>query len=68
MTMTAEQSRALIDAIAVAPTPDALEELRRQVRRECGLDGRGSFAELLIEVRLEKLARPTQAASDTRSA
>lgn len=57
MTLTAEQSRAFIEAIVTAPSIDALHVLHRQARHECGLDIRGSFLELLIEVTQEKLAR-----------
>jgi hypothetical protein len=49
------QSRALIEAIAVAPSEDVLGELRRVARREHGLDVCGSFLELLIELRQERL-------------
>ena len=57
MTLTAEQTRALVEAIAVAPSDDALQELRRVARHEHGFDVRGSFLELLLEYRQEKLAR-----------
>ena len=57
MTLTPEQSRALVDAIATAPSLDALADLRRVATREQRLDARGSFLELLIEIREEKLAR-----------
>ena len=57
MTLTVEQSRALIDAIALAPSDDALGELRRVARREHGPEIDGSFLELLIALRQEKLAR-----------
>lgn len=57
MTMTPEQCRSLIDAIAAAASSDVLAELRRGVRREQGFDVRGSFVELLIDLRQEKLAR-----------
>lgn len=64
MTLTAEQSRAFIEAIATAPSIDALRVLHRQATRECGWEIRGSFLELLIEVTQEKLAR--QASNDER--
>ena len=57
MTLTSEQSRAIVDAIAIAPSADALGELRRDVRREYGPDVRGSFAEVLLDLRAEQLAR-----------
>lgn len=57
MTLTAEQYRALVEAIAVAASPDVLAALRGVVRREQGLDLRGSFAEVLIELREERLMR-----------
>jgi hypothetical protein len=54
--LTAEQSRALIDAIATADTLEALADLRR-VAREQLLDVRGGFLELLIELRQDTLTR-----------
>jgi hypothetical protein len=57
MALTAEQTRALIDAIASAASLDVLSELRREVRREYGFDVRGGFVELLIDVQQAKLAR-----------
>lgn len=57
MTLSAEQSRALIDAISAADSAAVLDELRRRARREFGLDVRGGFLELLIDVRLAKLER-----------
>jgi hypothetical protein len=57
MTLTVEQSRALIDAIFVADSADVLGELRCQARRELGRDVDGSFLELLIDVRLSTLER-----------
>jgi hypothetical protein len=57
MTLTTEQCRALIEAIAVASSIDALATLRCAVRREHGLDVQGGFVELLIELRREKLER-----------
>ena len=65
MTLTVEQSRALIDAIALAPSDDVLGELRRVARREHGPDIHGSFLELLIELRQEKLARTGAARART---
>ena len=65
MTLTVEQSRALIDAIALAPSDDVLGELRRAARREHGLDIHGSFLDLLIELRQEKLARTGAAGART---
>jgi len=55
MRLTTEQSRALVDAIAAAPSLDTLADLRRVARREHALDVRGSFLELLIELRQERL-------------
>jgi len=57
MTMTLEQSRALVDAIASAASVEALAELQRLARREHMLDLRGGFLELLISVRLDNLTR-----------
>jgi len=65
MTLTTEQSRALVDAIATAPSLDALADLRRAAAREQRLDVRGSFLELLIELRQEKLARAGAARART---
>lgn len=62
MTLTVEQSRALIDAISAADSADALGELRRQARRELGRDVDGSFLELLIDVRLSTLERANRRA------
>ena len=58
MTLTTEQYRALIEAIAVASTLEALAALRTVARREQGLDVRGGFVETLIELRQERLTRP----------
>jgi hypothetical protein len=58
MTLTAEQSRTLVDAIAAAPSVGALEQLRREAGREFGLDVLGSFVELLIDLRRAQLERP----------
>lgn len=63
MTLTPEQSRALVDAIATAASLEILAELRRSARREHALDVRGGFLELLIELRRDALTR----ASATRS-
>ena len=63
MTLTAEQSRALVDAIVAA-----LETLRRQMRRRWGLDLRGGFLELLIELRAVKLAELASSAESDRTA
>ena len=57
MPLTAEQSRALIDAIATAASVESLTELRQVARREHLLDLRGGFLELLIAVRLDTLTR-----------
>ena len=57
MTLTVEQSRALIEAIAIAPSHDVLGELRRVAAREHSLEMHGSFLEWLIDLRQEKLAR-----------
>ena len=59
MTLTTEQYRALIEAIAVASTLEALAALRAVVQREQpGPDVRGGFVEMLIELRQERLTRP----------
>ena len=55
MTLTTEQYRALIEAIAVASTIEALVALRRVVRREYGLDAEGGFVESLIQLRHQRL-------------
>ena len=55
MPLTAEQSRALIDAIATAASLESLTELQQVARREHLLDARGGFLELLIAVRLDAL-------------
>ena len=55
MPLTAEQSRALIDAIATAASVESLTELRQVARREHLLDLRGGFLEMLIAVRLDNL-------------
>ena len=57
MTLTAEQSVALVEEIAAAPSSEALEELPRRTRREYGLEMLGSFAEILIDLRRTSLAR-----------
>ena len=57
MTLTLEQSRALVDAIATAASVEVLAELRRVARREHALDVRGGFLELLIELRRDTLMR-----------
>ena len=57
MPLTAEQSRALIDAIATAASVESLTELRQVARREHLLDLRGGFLEMLIAVRLDNLTR-----------
>jgi len=62
MTLTTEQSRALVDAVACAQSLNTLAELRQLVRREHGLDVRG-FLETLIELRQERLERQTKRSS-----
>lgn len=57
MTLTTEQSRALVDAIADAPSENILGELRQVATREHVLDASGSFLELLIALRQAKLTR-----------
>ena len=52
MTLTTEQSGALVAAITAATS---LAELRHVARREYGLEAGGSFLELLIDFRQEKL-------------
>ena len=68
MTLTPEQSRALVDAIATAPSLDALADLRRVATREQRLDVRGSFLELLIELRQERLEQRLSPPGDSRRA
>ena len=63
MTLTLEQSRALVDAIANAASVEVLAELRRLARREHALDVRGGFLELLIELRRDTLTRATATVS-----
>ena len=65
MTRTAEQCCALVEAIAVASSVAGLDELRQSAQREFGLDVHGSFLELLIELRQEKLARKGAAPART---
>jgi hypothetical protein len=60
MTLATEQSRALVDAIAGAPSLAILADLRRVARREHALDVGGSFLEMLIELRQERLERQTK--------
>ena len=63
MTLTTEQSRALVDAIAAAPSLDTFADLRRVARREHALDVRSSFLELLIELRQERLEQQRRQSS-----
>lgn len=63
MTLTTEQSRALVDAIATAASIEALAELRHLARREHALDVRGGFLELLIDLRRDTLTRAGAAGS-----
>ena len=65
MTRTAEQCCALVEAIAVASSVAGLDQLRQDAQREFGLDVHGSFLELLIELRQEKLARKGAAPART---
>ena len=60
MPLTAEQSRALVDAIATAPSVDALADLRRLASREQMLNVSGGFLELLIALREDMLTRATR--------
>jgi len=57
MTLTTEQSRSLVDAIAITASLEALVELQRLARREHLLDPGGGFLELLIAVRHDTLTR-----------
>jgi hypothetical protein len=61
MPRTVEQSRALVEAIAAAPSADALETLRQQARREGNFEVVGGFLELLIDFRQSKLDGPNAA-------
>jgi hypothetical protein len=63
MTLTAEQCLARVEAIAVASTIAGLDELRQDAHREFGLDVRGSFVELLIDLRQERLEQQRRHAS-----
>ena len=63
MTRTTEQCCALVEAIAVASSVAGLDELRQAVQREFGLDVRGSFVELLIHLRRERLEQQRRHAS-----
>ena len=60
MPLTADQSRALVDAIATAPSVDALADLRRLASREQMLNVSGGFLELLIALREDMLTRATR--------
>ena len=55
MTRTAEQCCALVEAIALSSSVAALDELRQAAQREYGRDVCGSFVELLIELRQQRL-------------
>jgi hypothetical protein len=66
MTVSAEQSYRLVDAIAAAPSVEALDELRRQARRDGGLGGVDSFLAVLIALRAHKLAHPAPASARDR--
>src|SRR6476646_6946795 len=57
MTLTTEQSRSLVDAIATTASLEALVELQRLARREHLFDPGGGFLELLIAVRHDALTR-----------
>jgi len=57
MTLTTEQSRSLVDAIAITASLESLVELQRLARREHLLDPGGGFLELLIAVRHDTLTR-----------
>ncbi len=61
MPLNTDEFRALVDAIALAPSADALSDLRVDVRREYGADVAGSFIELLLALRAEKLTQPVPA-------
>jgi hypothetical protein len=63
MTLTAEQCLARIEAIAVASSIAGLDELRQDADREFGLDVRGSFVELLIDLRRGRLEQQRRHAS-----
>jgi hypothetical protein len=65
MPRTVKQSRAIVEAIAAAPSADALETLRQQARREGSFEVVGSFLELLIDFRQSKLERPNAATRRT---
>jgi len=66
--LTAERARALVNAIAAAPSVVALNTLRRQLAREGVPATAGGFVALLIEFRrvaLERSNRPTPAVAAT---
>ena len=55
MTLSAEQCCALVEAITLESSVAGLDELRQAARREYGREVRGSFVELLIELRQHRL-------------
>jgi hypothetical protein len=57
MTLTTEQSRSLVDAIATTASLEVLVELQRLARREHLFDPGGGFLELLLAVRHDTLTR-----------
>ena len=60
MTLNTQESRALVDEIALAPSAASLSDLLVDVRREYGADVRGSFIELLLALRAQALERVTR--------
>ena len=55
VSLSPNQCQAIINDIAVAASAAELDELRRLMRQQYGRDLDGSFAELLMDFRLEKL-------------
>ena len=63
MTLTVEECLARVEAIAVASSIGCLDELRQSAQCEFGLDVRGGFVELLIDLRQERLDQRQRRAS-----
>ena len=68
MTLTAEQSRALVDAIATAPSSVALADLRLEARRAGLFDVGGGFVEVLMGLREYRLSQLAVGEPDGRAA
>lgn len=68
MTLNAEQSRALVDAIAAAPSSVALADLRLEARRAGLFDAGGGFLEVLMGLREYRLSQLAVGEPDGRAA